>query len=290
MSRQILSDHLQIWQHKPVLRSIYTDFYRRITGACRPGRTLEVGGGTGNLKDFSRDVVSTDIVPAPWLDAAADAQALPFVKESFTNVVAVDVLHHIERPRRFLSEIERVLEPRGRFILLEPAITPVSWALYHFCHPEPVMMRTDPLCDGPSDRDRKPFDANQAIPTLLFGRYRTRLQEMFPNLTLLQVEKLSLFAYPLSGGFRSWCLVPMGILEGLLRLERRLAPLLGRLMAFRMLVVMEKADPVKQSCSHAGPVGPLRSCSNLESTSKERDEELLEHTCYMNWSRGDYAF
>lgn len=242
MSRQILAEHHAIWQQKPVLRAIYTDFYRRILAASRPGRTLEVGGGSGNLKEFSAEVVSTDIVYTPWLDVAADAQALPFVRESFTNVVAVDVLHHIEHPRRFLLEVERVLRPRGRLILLEPAITPISWGFYHFFHPEPVKMRVDPLSDVTADPYRQPFDANQAIPTLLFGRYQCRLKKMFPKLNIIRLQRLSLFAYPLSGGFRSWCLVPTSVVESLISLERLLSPLLGRLMAFRMLVILEKNE------------------------------------------------
>ena len=52
-----------------------------------------------------------------WLDAVADAQALPFADNSFANIVMVDVLHHIEQPARCLSEAERVLKP-GRHVML----------------------------------------------------------------------------------------------------------------------------------------------------------------------------
>jgi SAM-dependent methyltransferase len=155
-------------------------------------------------------------------------------------VVAVDVLHHVEHPRRFLREIERVLEPGGRMILVEPAITPVSWGFYRFLHPEPVVMHVNPLSEVSNERNRKPFDANQAIPTLLFGRYRHSLKEMFPKLSLVRLQRFSLFAYPLSGGFRRWCLVPMAFVEPLIRLERRVPSIIGRLMAFRMLVIVEK--------------------------------------------------
>lgn len=241
MSEKILREHRELWWEKPVLRAIYSDFYERITVACRPGLSLEIGGGSGNLKNFASEVVSTDIVPTHWLDAAADAQALPFVAGSFANVVGVDVLHHIERPRRFFAEAERVLQPCGRVILLEPAITPGSWVFYRFFHPEPVVLKADPLADGPLDHDRQPFDANQAVPTLLFGRHRSRLEEAFPNLKLVRIERLSFFAYPLSGGFRPWCLVPTGIIEPLLNIETKLAPMIGALMAFRLLAVMEKA-------------------------------------------------
>jgi hypothetical protein len=59
-------------------------------------------------------------------------------------------------------------------------------------------------------------------------------------------ERVSLLAYPLSGGFRSWNLVPAAAVAPLLRLEERVAPRLGRLAGFRLLLVIESgpgADP-----------------------------------------------
>ena len=67
-----------IWHDKPVLRELYSDFYHRMADACRPGTTLEIGGGSGNFKEFAPHVVSTDVLFAPWLDSVCDAnQAVP---------------------------------------------------------------------------------------------------------------------------------------------------------------------------------------------------------------------
>src|SRR4051812_20628746 len=100
-----------LWAQKPTVRAVYADYYRRIVAACRPGHTVEIGGGSGNLKESWPDTVTTDLVPAPWLDVAADAEALPFAAASVANVVGVDVLHHLPHPRRFFQEAERVLAP-----------------------------------------------------------------------------------------------------------------------------------------------------------------------------------
>jgi SAM-dependent methyltransferase len=242
MTEKRLRKHRKVWQQKPALQAIYTDFYRQIITSCRPGRSLEIGGGSGILKKYLSKVISTDIIPLPWLDAASDAQALPFQKDSLSNIVGVDVLHHIERPQRFFIEAERVLKPGGRIVLLEPAITPLSYFFYILFHPEGVALQVDPLAEGPLDSKREPFDGNQAIPTLLFQRYRDRLQEAFPRLKLIQVDHLSLFAYPLSGGFRPWCLIPTARIKWLLRVEKKLMPLLGHLSAFRILCVIEKRE------------------------------------------------
>lgn len=240
MTEQILQNQRLLWQRKPVLREIYHDFYRRIVAHCGPGLTLEIGGGSGNLKEYLGEVISTDIVPTPWLDAAADAQAMPFRSGIFANIVAVDVLHHIEGCRRFFNEAERILKPGGRIILIEPAITPLSWLFYQFFHPEPVDMQADPFVNPTPNPDRLPFDANQAIPTLLFSRQSERFQREFPGLRLTKAEHFSLLGYPLSGGFRPWCLVPRGFISPLLRIEDRLSPLIGRLIAFRLFIMIEK--------------------------------------------------
>lgn len=229
-----------MWRQKPVLRAVYEDFHRRIVDLCRPGRTLEVGSGIGSLRGTLPTVVSTDITPAKWLDAAVDAQALPFVSAGFDNLVGIDVIHHVEFPRHFLAEAVRVLRPGGRLILLEPAVTPASYLFYRFLHDERLDLSVDPLLDGRPDPHRAPDEANQAIPTLLFGRWRSALEAQFPELHLRHLGHLSLWAYPLSGGFRAWSLLPVALVPGLLRLERVLESALGGVLGFRLLAVLER--------------------------------------------------
>lgn len=228
------------WQRKPSLRRVYEDAYRRMASLCASGPTLEVGGGSGNFKQFAPDTISTDIVTAPWLDAVADATRLPLGDASLANIVMFDVLHHIEFPVLFFDEAARVLRPGGRIVLCEPAITPLSGLFYSHMHPEPVDMRADPFAIGSPDPRRHPFDSNQAIPTLMFKRQRDRFAARFPALAIRSLTYLSLFAYPLTGGFRPWTAVPAALVPALTSLEAMLMPALGPGMAFRMLVVVER--------------------------------------------------
>ena len=242
MTAELLNTHRIIWEEKPVLRAIYHHYYQRILSYAKDGKTLEVGGGTGNLKNYLPNCVSTDILKTPWIDATCDAQLLPFANDSFDNIVAVDVLHHIERPIRFLKEAERVLKKGGRLILLEPAITKVSWFFYHFFHPEPVILSADPLEDASINPLKEAFDANQAIPELIFGKYYPTFVNHFPQFLLIKKEYLSLFAYPLSGGFRKWCLIPVRFVNLLLEVEKKLERLLAKHIGFRLLVAIEKSS------------------------------------------------
>jgi SAM-dependent methyltransferase len=230
-----------VWDRKPVLRLVYDDFYDRIAAACRPGLTIEIGGGIGNLKRRLTEVVATDVQSAHWLDCVADAQRLPFADGCAANIVMVDVLHHLEFPIVFFHEAARVLRPGGRVLMVEPAITWGSSLFYRLFHHEPVRTAADVLGDGSPDPRRDPYDSNQAIPTLLATRDRDRFHRLCPTLRMASVQWFSFAAYPLSGGFQPWSLVGESVARRLLRIERTLEPVLGRFAAFRMLLTVEKA-------------------------------------------------
>lgn len=235
-------DYRRVWADKPLLRRIYSDMHDRIAALCVEGRTVEIGGGIGQFKSRYPTAIATDIQAAPWLDVVADAQRLPFADGSISNVVMLDVLHHIEFPLLFLREVERVLRPGGRCIVVEPGITWASGLFYRFLHHEPVRMDADPLIDGVPTPDCDPYDSNQAIPTLLAGRDRKRLARLIPGLTIIQVEWFSHVVYPLSGGFKSWSLLSDRVGRWMLAVEKKLEPLLQYVIAFRLLIAWEKTD------------------------------------------------
>lgn len=238
MVSDTLARHRAVWARKRCLRLIYGGLHRRMAAACRPGRTLEVGGGIGNLPDGLGEVIRTDVQTAPWLDVAADAQNMPFATACFDNLVMMDVLHHLPHPTRFFAEAARVLRPGGRLVMVEPAITPLSWPFYHLLHEEAVRMDADPLDDAPQCSPTDPYDANQAIPTLLLGRHAHRFADRFPMFRLESLDYLSILAYPLSGGFKDWTLLPGSIADTVLWLDDRLSPFLGRMMGFRLMAVL----------------------------------------------------
>ena len=239
MSDAVLHRHREIWQRKPVLRQLYTDWYRDIAAWLTPGRTVEVGGGTGNLKEYASGVCCTDVVSLPWLDVVADAQRLPFQSGSLANLVLFDALHHIENVSLFFDEALRTLKGGGRIIIMDPYISWASWPAYRYLHPEPVNLTQDPLLLTTPQAGRQPFDSNQAIATILFEKELARFQSRYPGLAVRHVRRLAFFAYPLSGGFEHPALIPAWAVAPMLRLERKLE-WLGWGLAFRMLVVLER--------------------------------------------------
>ncbi|MBB5054236.1 SAM-dependent methyltransferase [Afipia massiliensis] len=235
-----LINYRSVWGQKPVLRAVYNDIFDRIALRAVPGATLEIGGGIGNLKERIPNLISSDIQFAPWLDLVADAQKLPFSNGALSNIVMLDVLHHIEFPVLLFREASRVLRPGGRIIMAEPGITFGSSLFYRLLHHEPVLMGADPLLEGFPDQDRDPYDSNQAIPTLLATNHRDRFHAKFPDLAIIETKWFSFVAYPFSGGFKSWSLLNESIALAMLRFEKHAEKTLGRFFGFRLLTVVEK--------------------------------------------------
>jgi SAM-dependent methyltransferase len=238
--RQVI--HRAQWERKKALRLLYRDFHRQLFENCPEGRVLDIGGGTAHVKQFRPDVISTDILQFPGIDVVADAHRLPFRDEFFAGVVMLDVMHHLERPIEFLKEASRILELGGRLVMIEPAMTTLARGFYHYFHEEPVDMNADPFAPVPINSDRDPFDANQAIPTLLFATAPARrlVEQTIPSLRVLSVDWQSLFAYPMSGGFQNWSLMPGALIGSMLALERRVPRFVRKHVAFRMIVVLER--------------------------------------------------
>jgi SAM-dependent methyltransferase len=236
-------EHNRVWLKKRTLRMLYADYHSRLKAACPEGPILDIGGGTAHVKETFPDVFSVDILPFPGIDAVCDAHCLAFADRHFSGIIMIDVLHHLEWPIGFLKEAARVLRPRGVLAMIEPAMTPLAYPFYRYFHQEPVDMRSDPFAPMLATSQRDPFDANQAIPSLLFkAANRQRLSELVPELTVSHVDWLSLFAFPLSGGFKRWCLIPSQLAAAVINLEDTLPMAVRRFFGFRIFTTLEKSE------------------------------------------------
>jgi SAM-dependent methyltransferase len=237
-----LSEHARIWKKKPTLRAVYADFHRRLEAACPPGPLLEIGGGSAHFKHCRPDAVSLDILPFPGIDVVADAHEMPFPDGAFAGIVALDVLHHLQRPLTFLREAARVLRKGGRLAMIEPGMSRLSTPVYRLLHHEPVIMSADPFAESAVQSSDDPWDSNQAVPTLMFGSAGAResVERAVPALKVVSVRWLSLLAYPLSGGFNRWCLLPSVLVGPMLRGEDLALPRVGPWLGFRLFVVAER--------------------------------------------------
>jgi len=202
--------------------------------------TIELGAGSGNFKEFMPQAVSSDIEKCDWLDMTFDAHQMPFENSTVSNLVMVDVLHHLAEPVKFLFEASRVLKKGGRVIMLEPFPSFFSLMIYKKFHPEPFIFETDYFSQKPNEEPKDPWDSNQAIPYLIFFKHFKKFNSVFgKDFKVIKKEKLSCILYPASGGFENKSMIPDFLIPAFQGLETLLTPL-RPVMAFRCYIVLEK--------------------------------------------------
>lgn len=239
-----LRRHRETWKKKKIIRVIYGDWYRQIIKDLKSTekKTLELGAGSGNFKEFKPGVTSSDIEFCEWLDVCHDAHFLPFRTGSVANIVMIDVLHHLAHPIRFFEEVSRVLEKGGRIVLLEPFPTVFSLFIYKRYHPEPFIMGVDYFVENEEvDTLKKdPWEANQAAAYLLFFKFREKFLRYFEGeFRIIKQKRMSCILYPASGGFENKAMIPDILIPVFNVLELILTPF-RRWLAFRCYIVLER--------------------------------------------------
>jgi SAM-dependent methyltransferase len=247
VSRAQLELHRRVWSRKPVLADVYGVWFRRILDAVGPAeRVIEVGAGPGFLAPWARGLgpapawTATDLVPAPWNDAAADAMRLPLPGGAVDAVVGLDFVHHLARPRAFFTEAARVLRPRGVVVAVEPWVTPLSYPIYRWLHQEGCRLDLDPW--DPFGTRAGGKDAFEGDAAVLWRLVRAGGRDEWPRLGFEppRVSTLNGFAYLLSLGFKEGCLLPRPLARAAVALDGALGFLAGA-TGMRALAVWRRA-------------------------------------------------
>lgn len=230
------------WMRKPLLRSVYSEFYRQIVRRLSTGThgiQVELGSGMGNIKEFLPQCRTTDLFPNPWLDQQENAYALSFADGSVADLILFDVWHHLEYPTAALREFHRVLEPGGRVVLFEPAVSALGRLVYGLFHHEPLAMSHRINWEVPLDFNAEAprYYAAQGNASRMFahGEADGRLD----GWTVREVTPLCSLSYFASGGFSKRQCYPDALLPALQKVDRWLSAL-PSLFAARLIVVLEK--------------------------------------------------
>lgn len=138
------ADHAD-WNYKPVLgwiQRLRFELAASLIGAQRYGRLLEIGYGSGvfmpELAKYCGELYGVDPhdhgpdvaakLAAQGVTAnlhSSGAESLPFCDDSFDCVVAVSSLEFVSDLEQVCQEIDRVLTPNGRLVVITPGLTPV---------------------------------------------------------------------------------------------------------------------------------------------------------------------
>ncbi len=120
---------------------LLTDSLRGWLSLPADGLFLDVGGGTGRVAAALAGLTGARIVVDPSRGmlryahaknlpvARAPAEWLPFPDESFARILMRDAFHHVRDHRRTALELQRILAPGGRIVIIEPdiSILAVRW-------------------------------------------------------------------------------------------------------------------------------------------------------------------
>lgn len=105
--------------------------------ASRPrGALLDVAAGAGYtshvLQSMGFHVTATEINTEQFIAEGVDVQGvdlnggLPFSDAAFPNVLALEIIEHLEAPARFVRDVARVLAPGGTALISTPNITSIG--------------------------------------------------------------------------------------------------------------------------------------------------------------------
>jgi SAM-dependent methyltransferase len=100
------------------LRRYYIE--RAVRGFNPEGCVLELGSGARWRYYPGSTTVNRDVSAKP--DIVCDCENLMLPDESFDSVVALEVIEHTPDPCKFVSEMRRVLAPRGRILVTIPFV------------------------------------------------------------------------------------------------------------------------------------------------------------------------
>jgi hypothetical protein len=239
-SASIVTDsRLGFGTRKPGLAELYCEWYRlqRYHLAPIEGDVLELGSGAGFIREIIPYAQTSELIECKGVDLSLNALDVgDKFNAMLSNLLMVNVFHHICDSMAFLRSASIALRPRGRLIMIEPWLNVWSTICYRLVGHEPL----DPQQLGWSFPSNDPlFDANQAQPWIVFKRDNDKFLKTFPEFKIITIDPLMPFAYTLSGGHS----VSFGISAQAMKVCRSIErKFLDRRLGMFALIVIEKSE------------------------------------------------
>ena len=179
---------------------LYKEWYELISQQLSEsvGINLELGCGASFINEIIKNIIKTDVFYNSNTDLKLDAMEVGLKYENkISNLILINVFHHISNPELFLRSAEKSLLLGGRIIMVEPSNNIWSRLIYRLVGHEKFdteqinweFESNDPL-----------LDSNQALSWIIFKRDYKKFKKLFPKFSLIKKKSMMPFSYLLSGG------------------------------------------------------------------------------------------
>tara|TARA_B100001115_G_scaffold158294_1_gene131305 strand:+ start:127 stop:726 length:600 start_codon:yes stop_codon:yes gene_type:complete len=159
---------------------------------------IELGCGASFIQKTIKNIIKSDVFLNSNTDLKIDAMEVGLKFENkISNLILVNVFHHINNPELFLRSAEKSLLSGGRIIMIEPSNNIWSRFVYKLVGHEKFdteqinweFESNDPL-----------LDSNQALSWIIFKRDYKKFKKLFPKFSLYKKKSIMPLSYLLSGG------------------------------------------------------------------------------------------
>jgi SAM-dependent methyltransferase len=232
----------KIYQNKKLIKIIYNNYYEIIKKniyISNNKKILELGSGGGNIKKIIPKCITSDQFKNDNIDRIENIYKINFKKNSISNIILIDVFHHLQFPSSALKEIHRVLIKNGRIIMIEPAMGLIPRIIYKIFHYEPngfnLKINWDLIPKKiPSSNQ---YFAAQSLPWRAFFLKEFNLKSKYK---IKLIKPFCDFAFLLSGGYSYKALYPKFLYSFFKLIDKILTNISVKIFSARMLIVLEK--------------------------------------------------
>ena len=179
---------------------LYQDWYKLISKNLSEvdGINIELGCGASFIDQTNSSIKKTDVFLNSNTDFKLDAMEIGTKYENkISNLILINVFHHISNPELFLKSAEKSLLSEGRIIMIEPSNNFWSRFIYKLVGHE----KFDPNQIGWGFDSKDPLlDSNQALSWIILKRDYKKFKNLFPSLCLLKMKTIMPISYLISGG------------------------------------------------------------------------------------------
>ncbi len=232
----------KIFKDKPLLEKIYYDYFKIVKKNLNlqlKGSILEIGS-SGFIKKIIPQCKTSNLEKSDsMIDMEENVYSLSIKKNSISNLILIDIFHHLEFPKFALKNMHNVLVSGGQIIMIEPAMGLIPRVIYKLFHHEPngfdfdIKWNTIPK----SIPNKKQYYAAQAIPWRAFIKNELNLDSKFK---LQKVRCFSDFAFLCSGGFSHKSFYPSNFYKFIKLVDNILTRISFKIFSARMLIVLKK--------------------------------------------------